>query len=118
MLRTCRHRVLNEGITKNATHWVIKSGSLAIHVIGCGLFLFSALAIVLLTMLGKAGDSAGLERTIRVNTIKSRTYSFFRQLVLSKGVKTHVVENIASTDDFYRIGMEAALASGMGQKWK
>ena len=29
------------------------------------LFLFSALAIVLLTLLGKAGDSVGLERTIR-----------------------------------------------------
>lgn len=43
------------------------------------IFLFSALAIVLLTLLGKAGDSAGLERTIKVNTSKSRTYSFFRQ---------------------------------------
>ena len=42
------------------------------------LFLFSALAIVLLTLLGKAGDSVGLERTIKVNTSKSRTYSFFR----------------------------------------
>jgi hypothetical protein len=38
------------------------------------LFLFSALAIVLLTLLGKAGDAAGLERTS-----KTRTYSFFRQ---------------------------------------
>ena len=33
--------------------------------------LFSALAIVLLTLLGKAGDSVGLERTIKVNTSKS-----------------------------------------------
>jgi hypothetical protein len=46
------------------------------------LFLFSALAIVLLTLLGKAGDSAGLERTIKVNTSKSRTYSFFRQGII------------------------------------
>lgn len=46
------------------------------------LFLFSALAIVLLTLLGKAGDSAGLERTIKVNTSKTRTYSFFRQGVI------------------------------------
>lgn len=43
------------------------------------LFLFSALAIVLLTLLGKAGDAAGLERTIKANTSKTRTYSFFRQ---------------------------------------
>ena len=46
------------------------------------LFLFSALAIVLLTLLGKAGDSVGLERTIKVNTSKTRTYSFFRQGVI------------------------------------
>ncbi len=38
------------------------------------LFLFSALAIVLLTLLGKAGDSVGLERTIKVNTSKSRGF--------------------------------------------
>lgn len=43
------------------------------------LFLFSALAIVLLTLLGKAGDAAGLEKTIKANTSKTRTYSFFRQ---------------------------------------
>lgn len=46
------------------------------------LFLFSALAIVLLTLLGKAGDSAGLERTIKVNTSKTRTNSFFWQGVI------------------------------------
>lgn len=46
------------------------------------LFQFSALAIVLLTLLGKAGDSAGLERTIKVNTSKTRTYLFFRQGVI------------------------------------
>ena len=43
------------------------------------LFLFSALAIVLLTLLGKAGDAVGLEKTIKANTSKTRTYSFFRQ---------------------------------------
>ncbi|CDG17549.1 pyruvate kinase PykF [Xenorhabdus doucetiae] len=36
-----------------------------------------------------------------------------RQLLLVKGVSTLVVKEIASTDDFYRIGKEAALASGM-----
>jgi hypothetical protein len=46
------------------------------------LFLFSALAIVLLTLLGKAGDAAGLEKTIKANTSKTRTYSFFRQGVI------------------------------------
>ncbi|CDL79119.1 pyruvate kinase PykF [Xenorhabdus cabanillasii] len=39
-----------------------------------------------------------------------------RQLLLVKGVSTQVVKEIASTDDFYRIGKEAALASGMASK--
>ena len=38
------------------------------------------------------------------------------QLVLSKGVIPQMVKEIASTDDFYRIGKEAALASGPAQK--
>lgn len=43
------------------------------------LFMLSALTIALLTTLGAAGDSLGLERTIKANTSKARTYSFFRQ---------------------------------------
>ncbi len=39
-----------------------------------------------------------------------------RQLLLVKGVSTQLVKEIASTDDFYRIGKEAALASGMAHK--
>ena len=43
------------------------------------LFLVSALAVALLTILGAAGDAVGLERTIKANTVKTRSYSFFRQ---------------------------------------
>ncbi|WP_140918609.1 pyruvate kinase PykF [Limnobaculum xujianqingii] len=39
-----------------------------------------------------------------------------RQLVLTKGVTAQVVKEIASTDDFYRIGKEMALTSGLAQK--
>ncbi|QOL15006.1 pyruvate kinase PykF [Dickeya dianthicola] len=39
-----------------------------------------------------------------------------RQLLLSKGVETMLVKEIASTDDFYRIGKEAALKSGFAQE--
>ena len=39
-----------------------------------------------------------------------------RQLLLTKGVIATVVNEIASTDDFYRLGKEAALASGYAQK--
>ncbi|MCG8710071.1 pyruvate kinase PykF [Brenneria sp. 4F2] len=38
-----------------------------------------------------------------------------RQLLLTKGVDTLLVKEIASTDDFYRIGKEAALNSGHAQ---
>lgn len=32
-----------------------------------------------LTLLGKAGDEVGLERTLKANTSKERTYSYWRQ---------------------------------------
>jgi hypothetical protein len=43
------------------------------------LFMLSALTIALLTTLGAAGYGLGLERTIKANTSKERTYTFFRQ---------------------------------------
>ncbi|MDU3910571.1 pyruvate kinase PykF [Kluyvera ascorbata] len=39
-----------------------------------------------------------------------------RQLVLSKGVIAQVVKEINSTDDFYRLGKEVAVESGLAQK--
>lgn len=39
-----------------------------------------------------------------------------RQLVLSKGVVAQLVKEISSTDDFYRLGKELALQSGLAQK--
>ena len=39
-----------------------------------------------------------------------------RQLILSKGVVPMLVKEIASTDDFYRIGKEVAVESGLAQK--
>jgi hypothetical protein len=43
------------------------------------LLLLSALAIVLLTLLGAAGESIGLDRLLKSNTSKRRTHSLFRQ---------------------------------------
>jgi hypothetical protein len=43
------------------------------------LFLISAISIVLLTLLGKAGEDIGLERTIKANTVKTRSYSLWNQ---------------------------------------
>ncbi len=43
------------------------------------LLLLSALAIALLTLLGAAGEAIGLERQLKANTVKRRSYSLFNQ---------------------------------------
>jgi len=43
------------------------------------LLLLSALACALLTLLVAAGESLGMERQLKANTVKRRTYSLFRQ---------------------------------------
>ena len=43
------------------------------------LLLVSALACSLVTLLGAAGESLGMERYLKANTVKTRTYSPFRQ---------------------------------------
>jgi hypothetical protein len=43
------------------------------------LLLLSALACALLTLLGAAGESLGMECQLKANTVKRRTYSLFRQ---------------------------------------
>lgn len=43
------------------------------------LFLISALAIALLTVLGATGEAMGYDRMLKANTLKRRTHSLFRQ---------------------------------------
>lgn len=43
------------------------------------LLLVNAFAIVLLTLLGAAGESLGMDRQLKSNTSKTRTHSLFRQ---------------------------------------
>jgi hypothetical protein len=43
------------------------------------LLLVCAMAVTLLTLLGAAGESMGLDRMLKVNTVKSRTHSLFNQ---------------------------------------
>ncbi|WP_257979182.1 transposase [Corallococcus exiguus] len=43
------------------------------------LLLISALAQVLLTLLGAAGEALGYDKHLRVNTVKRRTHSLFTQ---------------------------------------
>lgn len=46
------------------------------------MFLVAALAQGLLTLLGEAGERAGLDRLLKTNTAKKRTLSLFRQGLL------------------------------------
>ena len=43
------------------------------------LWLVSAFAVVLLTLLGAAGEALGYDRYLKSNTTKRRTHSLFRQ---------------------------------------
>ena len=43
------------------------------------LLLLNAFAVVLLTLLGAAGESLGMDRHLKVNTAKARSHSLFRQ---------------------------------------
>ena len=43
------------------------------------MLLLSAIAIALLSLLGAAGESIGYDRWLKVNTVKQRTHSLFRQ---------------------------------------
>lgn len=46
------------------------------------LFMLGAFAMMLLTILGAAGEAAGLDRHLKVNTVKTRTISLIRQGVM------------------------------------
>jgi hypothetical protein len=43
------------------------------------LLLISALAVIILTLLGAAGEKLGMDKYVKVNTVKRRTLSLFRQ---------------------------------------
>src|SRR5687767_9876313 len=43
------------------------------------LLLLNAFAVVPLTRLGAAGESLGMDRHLKSNTVKTRTHSLFRQ---------------------------------------
>jgi hypothetical protein len=58
-------------------------GLSATHVRNVGrrdrLLLICAMAMTLLTVLGAAGESLGMDRMMKANTVKKRTHSLFRQ---------------------------------------
>lgn len=69
--------------------WRFGMGLSSVRVGACDrrdrVLLLSAMAIALLTLLGAAGESLGMERMLKANTSKTRTYSLFRQGTLYYG---------------------------------
>jgi len=63
--------------------WRFGLGSLYVHIKKPirrdKLCLVIAVALVLLTLLGNAGEQLGLDRMLRANTVRRRTHSLFRQ---------------------------------------
>jgi hypothetical protein len=57
------------------------------------LMLICALAIILLTLLGKAGEVLGFDKKLKVNTSKKRTHSLFRQGVFYQKYFGNFTEN-------------------------
>jgi len=60
------------------------------------ILLLNALAIALLTLLGAAGERTGLERMLKANTVKTRSYSLFRQGLYYYGALPNMRESQAA----------------------
>ncbi len=56
------------------------------------MLLISAMAVVLLTLLGAASEATGLDRDLKVNTVKHRTNSLFNQGVYYYGALPNMRE--------------------------
>ncbi len=56
------------------------------------LLMLNALAILLLTLLGAAGESLGMDRLLRTSTVKRRVHSLFRQGCLLYGLIPNMPE--------------------------
>jgi hypothetical protein len=57
------------------------------------LLLLNALAILLLTLLGAAGESLGFDKRLRTSTTKRRTHSLFRQGCMLFGLIPKMAEH-------------------------
>jgi hypothetical protein len=57
------------------------------------LLLISAFATALLTLLGTAGESLGMDRLLKSNTSRTRTHSLFRQGCMLYGLISNMPEH-------------------------
>jgi hypothetical protein len=82
-VRLCGRRFTIEETFRDTKDPRYGLGLSATHVGDVGrrdrLLLICAMAITLLTLLGAAGESLGMDRMLKANTVKKRTHSLFRQ---------------------------------------
>lgn len=74
---------------RDAKDWRFGMGLVHVRITDCDrrdrMLLISAMAISLLTLLGAAAEAVGLDKTLKVNTVKRRTHSLFTQGVYFYG---------------------------------
>lgn len=77
-----RRFTIEEGF-RDTKDWRFGMGLVHVQIRDCDrrdrMLLLAAMAIVLLTLLGAAAEATGLDKTLKVNTVKYRTHSLFKQ---------------------------------------
>ena len=77
-----RRFTIEEGF-RDAKDWRFGMGLVHVRIRDCErrdrILLISAMAVALLTLLEAAAEATGLDKKLRVNTVKRRTHSLFRQ---------------------------------------
>ena len=76
--------------------WRFGMGLVHVRIKDCDrrdrMLLISAMAVILLTLLGAAAEATGLDKTLKVNTVKRRTHSLFKQGVYFYGALPNMKE--------------------------
>lgn len=89
LIRLYGRRFTIEENFRDAKDWRFGMGLVHVRINDCDrrdrMLLVSAMAVVLLTLLGAASEATGLDRDLKVNTVKHRTHSLFNQGVYYYG---------------------------------
>lgn len=105
-------RIAIEEAFRDQKDWRLGLGLVHVAIKDCDrrdrMLLISAMAVVLLTLLGAASEPTGLDRDLRVNTVKKRTHSLFNQGLYYFGALTNMHHEakaaalVARFDEFVR----------------
>jgi hypothetical protein len=85
---------------RDAKDWRTGLGLVHVRISDCDrrdrMLLISAMAVALVTILGAASEATGLDRDLRVNTVKRRTHSLFNQGLYYFGALPNMREHKAT----------------------